>query len=73
MNQPKRIEKARILVANTPMDTDKIKVFGSKISVDSTAKVRAREIEREREKKEGIDRWRELGIREEEKREREND
>ncbi|XP_050702840.1 T-complex protein 1 subunit beta-like [Eriocheir sinensis] len=39
VNQPKRIEKARILVANTPMDTDKIKVFGSKISVDSTAKV----------------------------------
>ncbi|KAG0726189.1 T-complex protein 1 subunit beta [Chionoecetes opilio] len=39
VNQPKKIEKARILVANTPMDTDKIKVFGSKISVDSTAKV----------------------------------
>lgn len=39
VNQPKRIENARILVANTPMDTDKIKVFGSKISVESTAKV----------------------------------
>jgi len=26
MYQPKRIEKARILIANTPMDTDKIKV-----------------------------------------------
>lgn len=39
MNQPKRIENARILIANTPMDTDKIKVFGSKISVESTAKV----------------------------------
>ena len=26
VNQPKRIEKARILVANTPMDADKIKV-----------------------------------------------
>lgn len=24
--QPQRIEKARILIANTPMDTDKIKV-----------------------------------------------
>ena len=38
-NQPKRIENARILVANTPMDTDKIKIFGSKVKVDSTAKV----------------------------------
>lgn len=26
LNQPKRVEKARILIANTPMDTDKIKV-----------------------------------------------
>lgn len=26
VNQPKRIENAKILVANTPMDTDKIKV-----------------------------------------------
>lgn len=39
VNQPKRIENAKILIANTPMDTDKIKVFGSKISVESTAKV----------------------------------
>ncbi len=39
MNQPKRLEKARILIANTAMDTDKIKVFGSKVRVDSTAKV----------------------------------
>lgn len=38
-NQPKRMENAKILVANTPMDTDKIKVFGSKVKVDSTAKV----------------------------------
>ena len=26
VNQPKRIENAKILVANTPMDTDKVKV-----------------------------------------------
>lgn len=39
VNQPKRIENARILIANTPMDTDKIKVFGSKVRVDSVAKV----------------------------------
>lgn len=39
VNQPKRIEKARILIANTPMDTDKIKVFGSRVRVDGVAKV----------------------------------
>lgn len=32
---PKRIENARILVANTPMDADKIKVFGSRFRVES--------------------------------------
>ncbi|CAH1100864.1 unnamed protein product [Psylliodes chrysocephalus] len=39
VHQPKRVENARILIANTPMDTDKIKVFGSHIKVDSMAKV----------------------------------
>lgn len=39
VHQPKRVENARILIANTPMDTDKIKVFGSHIRVDSMAKV----------------------------------
>lgn len=39
LNQPKRIENAKILIANTPMDTDKIKVFGSRVKVDSVAKV----------------------------------
>ncbi|KAF2360532.1 T-complex protein 1 beta subunit [Trinorchestia longiramus] len=39
VHQPKRIENAKILIANTPMDTDKVKVFGSKISVESTAQV----------------------------------
>merc|ERR1719244_1878346 len=39
VNQPKRIENAKILVANTPMDADKVKVFGSKVKVDSVAKV----------------------------------
>ena len=39
VHQPKRIENAKILIANTPMDTDKIKVFGSHIKVDSMAKI----------------------------------
>ena len=29
VGQPKRIEKARILVANTALDTDKIKIYGA--------------------------------------------
>jgi T-complex protein 1 subunit beta len=39
VGQPKRIENAKILIANTPMDTDKVKIFGSKVRVDSMAKV----------------------------------
>ena len=38
-HQPKRVENARILIANTPMDTDKIKVFGSRVKVDNVSKV----------------------------------
>ena len=39
MHQPKRVENAKILIANTPMDTDKIKVFGSRVKVETVAKV----------------------------------
>lgn len=36
---PKRKENPKILIANTPMDHDKIKIFGSKVRVDSMMKV----------------------------------
>lgn len=39
IGQPKRIENAKILIANTPMDTDKIKIYGSRVRVDSLNKV----------------------------------
>eukprot|EP00270_Netrium_digitus_P020940 TRINITY_DN876_c0_g1_i2.p1 TRINITY_DN876_c0_g1~~TRINITY_DN876_c0_g1_i2.p1 ORF type:complete len:563 (+),score=134.74 TRINITY_DN876_c0_g1_i2:75-1691(+) len=39
VGQPKRIESARILVANTAMDTDKIKIYGARVRVDGMAKV----------------------------------
>ncbi|KAI6014696.1 chaperonin Cpn60/TCP-1 family [Pisolithus marmoratus] len=49
VNSPKRMENAKILIANTSMDTDKIKVFGARLKVDSTGKLA--ELERaEREK-----------------------
>lgn len=38
------MENARILIANTPMDTDKIKVFGSTIKVDSMSKIAELEV-----------------------------
>ena len=44
VRQPKRIENAKILIANTPMDTDKIKVFGSRVRVESVAKVAELEV-----------------------------
>lgn len=55
VNQPKRIENARILIANTPMDADKIKIFGSRFRVESPEQLA--ELERaEREKmKEKVD------------------
>ena len=39
VGQPAKIENAKILVANTSMDTDKVKIFGAKFKVDSTAKL----------------------------------
>merc|ERR1712142_1371856 len=39
LNQPKKMENCKVLIANTPMDADKIKVFGSRVRVDSVAKV----------------------------------
>jgi len=44
VRQPKRVENAKILIANTPMDTDKIKVFGSRVRVDGIAKVAELEV-----------------------------
>lgn len=40
VGQPKRIENANILVANTAMDTDKIKIYGARVRVDSMQKAR---------------------------------
>lgn len=39
VDQPKKIENCKILIANTSMDTDKVKIFGAKFKVDSTSKL----------------------------------
>lgn len=36
---PTRMENCKIMVANTPMDYDKIKIYGTKVKVDSIEKV----------------------------------
>lgn len=56
LNQPKRIEKARILIANTPMDTDKVKVFGTRVKVDSVAKVAELELAEKEKMKDKVKR-----------------
>jgi len=55
VNQPKRVEKARILIANTPMDTDKIKVFGSRVRVDAVSKVAEMEVAEKSKMKDKVD------------------
>jgi len=49
VGQPKRLENARILLANTSLDTDKIKIHGAQVKVDSVSKVA--EIEKAERKK----------------------
>jgi len=39
VGQPRVLENAKILVANTPMDTDKVKIFGAKVKVDSVTQL----------------------------------
>jgi T-complex protein 1 subunit beta len=35
----KRLENCRVLAANTPMDYDKIKIYGTRVRADSIQKV----------------------------------
>merc|ERR1719244_2136847 len=62
VNQPKRMENVNILIANTGMDTDKIKIFGSRVRVDSTAKVAEIEMAEKEKMKEKVERILKHGI-----------
>merc|ERR1711971_792745 len=55
MHQPQRVENAKILIANTPMDTDKIKVFGSRVKVDNVSKVADLELAEKEKMKEKVE------------------
>ena len=39
VGSPKMLKNAKILVANTAMDTDKVKIFGARVKVDTTSKL----------------------------------
>jgi T-complex protein 1 subunit beta len=62
VNQPKRITNAKILVANTAMDTDKIKIFGARVKVDSTGKLAELERAEKDKMKAKVERIRTHGI-----------
>ncbi|KAJ3299396.1 T-complex protein 1 subunit beta [Borealophlyctis nickersoniae] len=62
VNQPKRIENAKILVANTPMDTDKIKIFGARVRVDATGKLAELERAEKDKMKEKVEKIKAHGI-----------
>eukprot|EP00456_Euglypha_rotunda_P036138 TRINITY_DN2778_c0_g1_i5.p1 TRINITY_DN2778_c0_g1~~TRINITY_DN2778_c0_g1_i5.p1 ORF type:complete len:196 (-),score=51.20 TRINITY_DN2778_c0_g1_i5:32-619(-) len=49
VGQPRRLENAKILLANTALDNDKIKISGATVKVDSVAKIA--EIEQAEKKK----------------------
>merc|ERR1712025_1280906 len=55
MHQPQKVENAKILIANTPMDTDKIKVFGSRVKVDGVSKVAELELAEKEKMKDKVD------------------
>lgn len=62
IGQPKHLKNAKILIANTSMDTDKIKIFGSRVRVDSLAKVAAIEEEEKMKMKNKVDKIKAHGI-----------
>ncbi len=49
------MENARILIANTPMDTDKIKVFGSRVKVEKVSQVAEIELAEKEKMKDKVD------------------
>merc|ERR1712062_873199 len=55
VRQPKRIENAKILIGNTPMDTDKIKVFGSRVKVDAISQIAELELAEKEKMKDKVD------------------
>lgn len=62
INQPKKVEDCKILIANTSMDTDKVKIFGAKFKVDSTSKLAELEKAEKSKMKTKVDKIKNFGI-----------
>lgn len=62
VKQPKKIKDARIMIANTSMDTDKVKIFGAKFKVDSTSKLAELEKAEKDKMKAKVEKIKEHGI-----------
>nr|BAN66157.1 T-complex protein beta subunit, putative [Babesia bovis] len=54
--QPKVMTDCKVLMPNTPMDTDKVKIYGVKVNVDSFESVRALEQSEKQKMKNKVDR-----------------
>ncbi|PWN89903.1 hypothetical protein FA10DRAFT_240389, partial [Acaromyces ingoldii] len=61
-SSPKRLEKAKILIANTSMDTDKVKVFGARVRVEGTGKLAELERAEKEKMKAKVERIKSHGI-----------
>lgn len=62
VNQPKKLKNAKILVANTAMDTDKVKIFGARMKVDSTGKLAELEKSEKEKMRQKVERIKSHGI-----------
>jgi hypothetical protein len=57
IGQPSTLHNVTVLVANTSMDTDKIKIYGSRVQVDSIDKVAAIEYVEKNKMKQKVDKF----------------
>lgn len=55
VGQPKCLTDCKVLIANTPMDTDKVKIYGVKVNVDSFEAVSALEQSEKKKMKNKVD------------------
>lgn len=55
VGQPKVKEHCKVMVANTPMDTDKIKIFGARVKADSFEAVHQIELAEKEKMKQKVD------------------
>lgn len=54
LSSVKKMENCKVMVANTPMDYDKIKIYGTKVKVDSMDKVAEIEVAEKEKMKEKV-------------------